>query len=53
MLIFFVLQTKDTVAFMKENYPPSFTYANFAPQFKAEFFDPLKWADLFKKSGAK
>ena len=27
-------------------------YADFAPMFKAEMFDPDKWADIFKKAGA-
>jgi len=38
---------------MKNNYPPDFTYADFAPQFKAEFFNPDKWVDIFKAAGAK
>ncbi|KAF2888161.1 hypothetical protein ILUMI_18011 [Ignelater luminosus] len=41
------------VLFMLKNYPPGFTYQEFAKDFKAEFFDPNAWADLFKKSGAK
>uniref|UniRef100_A0A672FF84 Alpha-L-fucosidase n=1 Tax=Salarias fasciatus TaxID=181472 RepID=A0A672FF84_SALFA len=41
------------VKFMSENYPPGFSYPEFAPQFHAEFFDPEEWADLFKASGAK
>ena len=41
------------VNFMKKNYPPDFTYADFAAQFKAEFYDPDKWADLFKAAGAR
>jgi len=44
---------KDVVDFMKKNYPPDFTYADFAKEFKAEFFDPDSWADLFQESGAK
>ena len=43
----------DYVEFMKKNYPPNFEYADFAPMFKAEFFDPVAWADLLMKSGAK
>jgi alpha-L-fucosidase len=43
----------DYVKFMKDNYPPGFTYADFASQFHAEFFDPNEWADIFKASGAK
>ncbi|KAL5019282.1 hypothetical protein ScPMuIL_005004 [Solemya velum] len=41
------------VEFMKKNYPPDFTYADFAPMFTAEFFEPEKWASIFKASGAK
>ena len=41
------------VNFMKQNYPPDFTYPDFAAQFKAEFYDPNTWADIFKASGAK
>ncbi|CAK1552201.1 unnamed protein product [Leptosia nina] len=41
------------IDFMNQNYPPGFTYQEFAPMFKAEFFDPNAWADLFKKAGAK
>lgn len=41
------------IDFMKENYPPGFTYADFAPMFKAELFDPDEWAELFQASGAK
>jgi len=43
----------EIVEFMKNNYPPDFTYADFAPMFKAEFFNPDEWADIFKASGAK
>ena len=32
---------------------PDFTYGDFAKQFKAEFFDPNQWADIFNASGAK
>nr|CAG4651697.1 EOG090X03KG [Triops cancriformis] len=40
------------VEFMTKNYPPRFTYADFAPQFTAEFYDPKEWAQIFNKSGA-
>ena len=43
----------DVVDFMSRNYPPGFTYADFAHDFTAEFFDPDYWADLFQESGAK
>ncbi|CAG2111020.1 unnamed protein product [Medioppia subpectinata] len=39
--------------FMARNYYPGFTYADFAHQFTAEFYDPDYWADIFKASGAK
>ncbi|XP_056154535.1 tissue alpha-L-fucosidase-like isoform X1 [Lampris incognitus] len=41
------------VRFMSDNYPPGFSYPEFAPQFHAQFFDPREWADIFKASGAK
>lgn len=41
------------VEFMKKNYPPNFQYADFAPMFKAEFFDPNIWAELLSMSGAR
>ncbi|KAJ8725512.1 hypothetical protein PYW08_003695 [Mythimna loreyi] len=41
------------IDFMKNNYPPGFTYQEFAPMFTAEFFDPAAWAQLFAKAGAK
>ena len=41
------------VNFMKDNYKPDFTYADFAKDFTTEFYYPDEWADLFKASGAK
>jgi alpha-L-fucosidase len=38
---------------MEKNYPPGFSYEEFAPMFTAEFFDPFQWAEIFKSSGAK
>ena len=38
---------------MKNNYRPDWTYADFASQFTAEFYDPDHWADVFEASGAK
>jgi len=43
---------KAYVDFMNANYPPDITYADFAADFKAEFYDPNQWADVFKSSGA-
>ena len=34
-------------------YGPTFEYADFVPQFKAELFNADQWADLFYRSGAK
>ncbi len=34
-------------------HPSEFGYHDFVPMFKAEQFDPEKWATLFKKAGAK
>ncbi|KAJ3645946.1 hypothetical protein Zmor_023563 [Zophobas morio] len=43
----------EIVNFIEKNYPPNWTYQDFAEQFTAEFYDPDTWADLFKNSGAK
>ena len=43
----------EIVEFMKHYYPPGFTYADFAPMFNAEFYNPDRWADIFKAAGAK
>ena len=43
----------ELVDFMQKNYRPGFTYADFAPQFTAEFFNADEWADILKSSGAK
>ncbi|XP_054157793.1 tissue alpha-L-fucosidase-like [Oppia nitens] len=41
------------IEFMKNNYPPNWTYQDFAKQFTTEFFDPNHWADVFRSAGAK
>ncbi|XP_028819735.1 tissue alpha-L-fucosidase-like [Denticeps clupeoides] len=41
------------VSYMEKNFPPHFTYPDFAPQFHAQFFDPDEWAGLFAAAGAK
>ena len=43
----------EFVMFMEQNYKPDFTYADFAEDFTAEFFDPYRWADIFNASGAR
>lgn len=39
--------------FHKKTYGEKFAYADFAPLFRCEFFNPDQWADLFQRSGAK
>ena len=46
-------KSPDLVKFMQDNYPPNFSYEDFAPMFKAELFDPDQWADIIEASGAK
>ena len=36
-----------------KNFPPGFSYNEFAPMFKAEFFDAKQWAELVARSGAR
>lgn len=40
------------IDFMKKNYPPGFTYPDFAPELKATFYNPDHWADVIAASGA-
>jgi alpha-L-fucosidase len=42
-----------TWAYHKKVFGADYPYQDFAPQFKAELFDPDQWADLFVHSGAK
>src|SRR5690554_8222065 len=39
--------------FHEKHYGKDFAYGDFAPLFKAEYFNPAEWADLFKEAGAK
>jgi len=50
-----VEETKTTTYFdfMRQRYPPNFTYQDFARDFTAEFFNASEWAELFQASGAK
>ncbi|MBP6965028.1 MAG: alpha-L-fucosidase [Armatimonadetes bacterium] len=43
----------ETWKYHLEKYGEKFQYQDFAPQFKAELFDPDQWADIFARSGAK
>jgi alpha-L-fucosidase len=40
-------------SFHNKNYGSSFTYRDFAPLFRAELFEPARWADLFVRAGAR
>ena len=44
---------KGTWAYHQKVYGADYDYKNFAPQFKAQLFDPDQWADIFADSGAK
>ncbi len=44
---------KDFIAFHDKNYGSDFLYPQFEPMFKAEMFDPVQWAEVFKRAGAK
>src|ERR1700690_1659740 len=44
---------KGTWEFHKKTYGADFAYQDFAPQFRAEMFDPDHWAYLFVNAGAK
>jgi len=39
--------------FHAKNFGKDFAYRDFAPLFRAELFDPGRWADLFARSGAR
>jgi len=43
----------EIVKYMADFYPPDFTYQQFGPDFRAEFFNATEWADLIAASGAK
>lgn len=47
------VKSQKYIDFMSKNYRPGFTYADFAGQFTAEFYDPDRWAGILSKSGAK
>ncbi len=41
------------IKYLKENFPPRFTYQDFAPMLTMEFFNASVIADIVAKSGAK
>jgi alpha-L-fucosidase len=42
-----------TWKFHEKIYGADFQYQDFAPMFKADLFEPARWADLFARSGAR
>lgn len=38
---------------MNNNYRPGWTYADFAKDFTAEFYNASQWTEIFKAAGAK
>lgn len=46
-------KNKLPAEYMKQNYPPGFTYPAFAKDFTCELFDPEAWARIFEESGAR
>ncbi len=44
---------QDVRDFMAANYPPGFTYQDFAKDFRLEFFNASEWVEIFSASGAK
>lgn len=42
-----------TWKYHQAQYGADFLYQNFAPMFRAELYDPARWADIFERSGAK
>ncbi|CAH0548170.1 unnamed protein product [Brassicogethes aeneus] len=47
------VNSSSYVDYVEDNYPPGFTYQEFAKDFTAEFFNASEWAEIFKESGAK
>ena len=46
-------QLQKYLNYTRKNFPPGFSYNEFAPLFKAEFFDAKQWAELVARSGAR
>lgn len=43
----------EVLVYHRSTYGPEFTYYDFADTFTADFFEPEKWAQLFRRAGAK
>lgn len=39
--------------YLRDYYPPKFTYQDFGPMFTMDFFDPVKFSDIVAGSGAR
>ncbi|KAL1513458.1 hypothetical protein ABEB36_002866 [Hypothenemus hampei] len=46
-------KSPDIVDYMEKNFPPEFSYQEFAKDFTAEFFNATQWAEIFTKAGAR
>jgi len=44
---------REVTRYMRDHFPPDWTYQQFGPQFTAEFFNATAWAELVAASGAK
>ena len=44
---------KRCAKYLKDYFPPKFTYQDFGPMLTMEFFDPKQIADIVAGSGAK
>ncbi|XP_054264736.1 alpha-L-fucosidase [Macrosteles quadrilineatus] len=46
-------KSSSLVQYIEDNYPKGFTYQDFAKDFKAELYDPDRWAKIIGASGAR
>ena len=44
---------REVTRYMRDHFPPDWTYQQFGPQFTAEYFNATAWAELVAASGAK
>jgi len=51
--LFWQQNVSEIVQYIKDNYPPGFTYADFAATFHAELFNPDQWADIIQSAHVK
>ncbi|XP_013409767.1 alpha-L-fucosidase isoform X1 [Lingula anatina] len=48
-----VITGESVKKFVADKFSSDWQYSDFAPQFSGEFFNPEKWVDIFKASGAR